>query len=611
MGDISRGKFQQFQKPTLQKWEETATASLKGRPLPTLSRKTYENILIKPLYTKEDVKELSIDKAPAGGLHTRGFESTKSPWHISQRISGAHKQQIYENMMEALSRGQSTISIEASSLASLSHVQQMELFQSLPVHDYALHVLHISLPALSSALEDVDQPVTGIVATDPVANGLESGQFWSDAEKKRWVRSVQKLDRTHPQLQTLLVDVTLYEESGASAVQQLGIALGVAVNYLDLLQAEGWSVEKIISKLVFHFSFSSDFFTEVSKIRAFRALLTTLLSAYDVPPQKVTISGETSRINKSKLDEHVNILRAGNEAFAAVVAGVDYLTISPFTSKRDQKALADRLARNTQLILRDEVQLGRVLDPSGGSFYIESFTHSLIDRSWKYFQQIEGQGGLLHCMKSGEIQQTLHENLNEKKQHIQTRKQSMIGTNIYASLLEDYPNEEVPTTIETYTGERVAPIKRTRFAEEFEQLKIRGYKLAEAGHPPKVGVIALSSLKKHKARVDYVTGVLALAGIKSSISDPCNQPEQIVQYIEKSGLDYYCVCGQDEDYENILLPSLALLKEATPTPIDIAGLLNETSFQRLKEAGISGSIHAKQNILEKMSQLLTIWEARG
>ncbi|WP_335872664.1 methylmalonyl-CoA mutase family protein [Bacillus sp. 2205SS5-2] len=610
MADISAMKNHLFQQITYDEWEEKAEQTLKGKCLSTLNHHTYEQITLKPLYTKGDLASFTVDSMPGQGQQTRSFERNLKPWQVAQKVSGKDKEELYERTVDALSKGQTVLSFDTRALSTLSINELIELFLLLPTTEYPVNLIPSSLTSFAEVVANIKHQVTGVIAVDPLAKSLEGGKLWSSEEKQEWLRAVLNIDEQQPDLQTLLIDTSLYEASGATVVQQLSLALSSAVFYLDMLQQEGWSIEKIFSKLVFHFSVSSQFFLEISKIRAFRGLITTLCKAYDIPSQQVTISAETSSMNKSNLDEYVNILRAGNEAFAAVLAGVDYFTVSPFSNEPSQKDLATRLARNTQLILQDEVQLGKIIDPAGGSYYVEKLTHTLIDESWIIFQQIEKQGGLLEEIKTGTIQQEILAVYANRKHDLETRETTMIGTNIYPNSKDNNVMQPENLSLGSFSGESVTIIQRMVLSEVFEKLRNRGDKLSLSGQKLKAGIIGLSTLKNYKARADYVTGVLELGGIGSVWSEPCHQPADILRFIEESKLDYYCVCGKMEDYVEILLPSLTLLKDSSSITIDVAGLPEEKKFHIFKEAGISGSIHSKQNILEKLDELLKGWEAK-
>jgi methylmalonyl-CoA mutase len=429
--------------------------------------------------------------------------------------------------------------------------------------------------------------IKGVMGFDPI---YENRELFED-----WLEVVKDVDEHLPNLKTIIINSALYHNSGASATQELAYGLSEGVAYIETLQEKGWTIEKIAGKMHFHFSVGSHFFMEIAKIRAFKKLWQEVLSSYGLSEQaiahSVSCSAETSQLNKSTLDPYVNMLRGGGEAFSAVLAGVDYLLVAPFNEVSDEvNAFSERIARNTQLILGEEAHLDKVVDPGGGSYYVEWLSEEVGKLAWKEFQQVDGDGGIFVCLKNGSIHEKINRVRESRIHDLATRKNSMIGTNIYANLEEPF---QAPSS---NVGERLSL--------PFERLRERAHKLARQ---PVAGLIGLGKLKTHKPRADFVKGYLATGGIHVNQSKECFSKEDVLQYVEETRYPYYVVCGTEEEYQE-KLPMLieSIYHIDSKILIDVAGKIpDEHEWVR---SGLNGSIYNKQNILKKVDELLTIWE---
>lgn len=350
---------------------------------------------------------------------------------------------------------------------------------------------------------------------------------------------------------------------------------------------------------------------EIAKLRAFRKLWSTIGNAYEMTldEQAVPISAETSMITKSKLDPYVNILRAGNEAFSAILGGVNLLHVSAFDEiYKETNEFSARISRNIQLLLREEAHLNKVSDPAGGSYYIETLTNELVKKSWELFQLIDRKGGIVEVLQSSWLQQEIKNIRDQRLTDVATRKQSLIGTNVYANLAEQVPyvNKRQSTNV---SSNKVLP--SVRLAEAFENLREHAKGLEETGRAPIAGLICLDKLKHHKARADFVTGFLATGGIKSVWSPECTKLEDIQTFVKETNFSYYCLCGNDEAYEGLNEKIIEWFQGQTSHFIlDIAGKISGEKWIAMKSAGVSDAIYKNQNAIEKLTSLLTLWEVK-
>ena len=208
---------------------------------------------------------------------------------------------------------------------------------------------------------------------------------------------------------------------------------------------------------------------EVAKLRSFRVLWQTVATAYGIENTAVTVSAETSEFTKTALDPYVNILRASNEAFAAIIGGIDYLHITPFDASLSKPtSLSERIARNTQLILKNEAYLNKVTDPAGGAYYAEALTNELVSQAWKLFQEIDKLGGIIKTLETGWIQEKIKQTLQQKIDDVQSGKASIIGVNVYRQREEKqiFPKQSKEKIIPD--GKKVESLPKIRLAKTIE-----------------------------------------------------------------------------------------------------------------------------------------------
>lgn len=457
-------KNETFQTFSLKDWNQKAEEALKGKTINSLNKKTYENITLQPLYTKKDVENKEISSYPGQNDFRRGFSSlgyVSQEWKVSQKVVAHEGESLRENLLSALEKGQSAIAIDADTVDIQNFPVLIEgLFTKYPFCIEMNENQNELLVKLSN-LPDC-QKVTGYIARDPLAEVALNGKKINKEMYDKYADSIQLADTKLPNLRTVLVNTSVYHNAGANAVQELAFALSTGVHHIQQLLDRGINLETIFNKMVFKFSIGENFFMEIAKLRAAKLLWSKVIEAYEVNSNEhnMVISAETSSFTKTIYDSFVNILRAGNEAFAAVLGGIQYLYVSPFNEPEGKPTfLTERIARNTQLILKNEAHLEKVIDPAGGSWYIESLTNELAEKAWELFQQIEEQEGIEKVLETGWISEQIAEIFKEKSQDIFTRKKSVIGTNVYANL-SDSPLEIFESAVYTKKRNSSSPIIR-------------------------------------------------------------------------------------------------------------------------------------------------------
>jgi methylmalonyl-CoA mutase len=609
-----------FPAASIDDWKQKAEETLKGKSVDSISKGTYEDIKLKPLYTKEDLDNQNVSQFPGYEDYRRGVNSlgyVTNEWKVAQTFPAANPNELKSLLDASFEKGQTAISFEVSEqvLAEMSAIlADIYSSYSFSVNAKAYHAELLTTVRDLAAVRGGNQEVSGYIGLDPVALMVEGSQAQKLSDiYDQLAETISQTNEELPNLKTILVDTTPYHNGGANAVQELAIALSTGVQHLQELTERSLSLETILDKLVFKFSIGANFFMEVAKLRAAKLLWSKLTESYGAVSnlQKMVISAETSKFTKTKYDPYVNMLRSGNEAFAAILGGIQYLHVSPFNEPEGNVTVfSDRIARNTQLVLKEEAHLKKVIDPAGGSWYIESLTNELAEKAWALFLEIDAKEGIVSSLRSNWLQDQIAAVKEKRQKDIFTRKQSMIGTNIYANL-QDEPIEVAETNSVVEAGvEAIQPIPQERLALPYETLRGKAEKLTQASVEPSIGLISLGALKYHKARADFITGFAAPGGVKTVKSEEINSFDEAKGFIENTQLSHYCICGTNDQYNEIGLELLKEIKNQYPAlKVYLAGAPeNQADWI---EAGVAEIITVKSNCYGTLTKLLDEMEVES
>ncbi|MGA2992249.1 MAG: acyl-CoA mutase large subunit family protein, partial [Candidatus Korobacteraceae bacterium] len=437
-------------------WEQCLRDAMKGGEISRLYWKTDEEITVKPFYRAEDLKELSQFEG-AGGART-GNE-----WRIRQAIAVADPQQANAAARDAIAGGAEAICFEAvpesGGLRGVA-VQSAEDMRALiaglpratpqqtqprrlpgaPCVPLSFRARQAARPMLLLYLSQLKQPAeaTGSVDFDPLGDLLLEGgsnqpadELFADTARVLRFAAVKA-----PEMRTLAVRGCQISEAGGTVVQELAFALACGVEYLSALGEQGLSTDEVCARIFFVFSTGCNYFFEIAKLRAFRLLWAQAVEQFKPKRSESlepVVESVTSRWSMSIYDDYNNLLRGATGAMSAAIGGCDAIEITPFDAAcQPPDDFSRRLARNTQIILKNEAGLDRVADPAAGSYYIETLTASLAREAWKLFQQVESEGGCLKAIQSGFVQREVNAARKRKDEAIAIRRRVLLGTNQYA-----------------------------------------------------------------------------------------------------------------------------------------------------------------------------------
>ena len=697
--------LQDFPPVSYNDWRKVVETELKGAPFEKrMFTATPEGITLKPIYRSEDAANLPhVGSLPGLAPFARGSSAAgflQHPWDISQAIHCSSAAEFNLAARNSLSRGLNALNMvldmatrhgndpdwakpEDVGCGGLSIATVEDLGKALEGIDLKTVSLFVRsgasampfavlLAALLRKRKQAASGLRGCVEMDPLGVLSHEGslpQSLAGAYREmeaftRWAAAQA------PNLQTICVHSRAWHESGASAVQELAFTLATGVEYLREMNDRDLDANVVGPRVRFAITVGENFFMEIAKLRALRLLWSRAVEAFggNENAQRVCLHVRTSHWNKTVYDAHNNLLRATVEAFAGAVGGCESMQVGAFDEVfRAPDDFSQRLARNTQLVLQKECELTQVIDPAGGSWYVESLTADLAGRAWSLFQEIEKRGGMAAALAAGFPQDAAAATAAEKIKAVRQRRQSIIGANQYANAkekapqvspaepepfhqrrvrqiasyrtsLEDEENERVLDKLAQIIGlkgvdlfegaveaasagatlgeivralrihdhpcEPVRPVQLTRPAVVFEKLRAAAERHAiRTGQPPRVFLCNMGDLKDYKARADFARGFFAAGGYEVVSSGAFATPPEAAIAFAKSEAPVAVICSTDDRYP-VLVPLLtAAIRVQSPRAILILAGFPKEQAQAHKKAGIDEFIHARADAVELLEKI--------
>ncbi|BBX02779.1 methylmalonyl-CoA mutase small subunit [Mycolicibacterium moriokaense] len=526
-------------------------AELGDAPEHLLDSPTYEGFPIRPLYTILD----SQPEAPLPGRwpYTRGSDGlrdVKSGWKVAETFPAPGQVSVTDGngaVLAALTEGTSALILEVGPKGvgadETDRLLEGVFLELVPVVLDAGADYTAAADALLALVTDLDAERRERLSIDLGADPLTAGLSGRSAPSTDEVAAVAaKAVAYGGGVRAITVDGPAFHDRGANASLELAGAIAAGVNYLRLLVEHGISVLDALRQISFRFAADDDQFMTIAKMRAARQLWARVAEVAGTPDAgAATVHAVTSKPMMTQRDPWVNMLRTTVAAFAAGVGGADTVTVHPFDSAipggwpGTSASFARRMARNTQLLLLEESHIGRVLDPGGGSWYIEDLTRELAEQAWKHFQDIESRGGFAAARDhlTAQIAQ-----VSEKRQDdIAHRRTAITGVNEYPNLAETpLPHADPDPAVQ-------------RYAAGFEALRDRSDAyLADHGVRPKVLLLPLGPLAEHNIRTTFAANLLASGGIEAVNPGPLDAAgvAQAVSFAD--GADVAVICGTDTRY---------------------------------------------------------------
>ncbi|MBO4499036.1 MAG: methylmalonyl-CoA mutase small subunit [Bacteroidaceae bacterium] len=606
--------FSEFPPVSTEEWMEKITVDLKGADFEKkLVWRTNEGFKVQPFYREEDLQGLDTTTKPGEFPYKRGTKTDNS-WFVRQKISAKDVKAANAKALDILNKGVDSLSFCCcKGIPSADGLKQ--LLQGICADCVELNFSTSPEESLTLAQElvsyfkgngyDLDK-LRGSISYDPMGFMLRKGVEKDLSLALKIMETLAPLKG----FRFLTVSAGSLSDSGAYCYQELGYALAWGNEYLRSLTEAGAAADVIAKRIQFNFSVSSNYFMEIAKFRAARMLWAKIVEAYkpechcsDKPCDgicrcacKMRINATTSRYNQTLFDPYVNLLRSETEAMSAAIAGVDSITVTPFNAAYDKPDdFSERLARNQQLLLKEESHFDKVIDPAGGSYYVENLTEALAEQAWKLFLSVEDEGGMMALIKAGKVQESVNATNAARHEAAAKRKESLLGTNQFPNIKE-VSEGRAPKCCGCCKGEEnktIATLDGSRLASQFEELRLA---TEASGKRPKVFMLTIGNLAMRQARAQFSGNFFGCAGYEIIDNLGFKTVEDGAEAARKAGADIVVLCSSDDEYAEY---GPAAFKAVGDSAVFvIAGA--PACMEDLKAVGIENYVHIRCNVLETL-----------
>ena len=612
-----------FPAVSTQEWLDKVTADLKGADFnKKLVWKTNEGFDVMPFYRAEDIQGLKTTEVVPGKFpFVRGTKADNN-WFVRQDIVVEDAKAANAKALDILNKGITSLGFKLNK-KDLSPAYIETLLEGIAADCVELNftvctrrsaeLATILTGYFKAKAYDVTK-LQGSINWDGMNAMLLRGKDFEKEELVSLAKATFEAALGLPFYRVLGVNATTLSNAGAFVAQELGYALAWGNEYLSSLVDAGCETSLVAKKIKFNFGVGGNYFMEIAKFRAAKLLWAQIVDAYqgkclrpDCPETvngickcaaKMRIHAQTSEFNKTIFDANVNMLRTQTEAMSATLGGVNSLTVLPYDSiykKGDE--FSERIARNQQLLLKEESHFDKVADPAAGSYYIETLTNNVAEQAWKLFLEIEDNGGFFAAIKAGSVQKAVKETATKRLKAVSSRREVLLGTNQFPNF-----NEAAAAKVEfkneagcgcDHTG--VEKLVAVRAAEEFEALR---FATEAAAKRPKAFMLTIGSLAMRLARAQFSCNFFACAGYEVVDNLGFKTVEEGVAAAQAAGADIIVLCSSDDEYAE-LAPAAFKAIDGKQLFV-VAGA--PACTDDLKAIGIEHFINVKTNVLETLKQ---------
>ena len=598
--------FSAFAPISTEQWEELITKDLKGADYEKkLVWKTMEGINVRPYYRAGDLTKLSLVRSA----------KNDNKWLVRQDFDARENvAEANKEALEVLNKGVESIGFrikeEGIAAADLDILLKDIVLTAVEINftGSCCKVNDLIAMFLRKATVGNTSEIKVSVDYDPLCYLSLHGAFCKD-EKTSFdqLQAAVQAVKDYSRFRTVGVGAHIFHNAGATIVQELAFGLAMGSEYMHRLTEAGLSADLSAQKIKFTFGVGANYFMEMAKFRAARILWSTVAGAYGTKDEKslqMYIHALTSAWNQTVYDPYVNMLRGTTESMSAVLAGVDSLEVLPFDRAfRKPSAFSNRIARNTQIILKEESYFDRIADPAAGSYYIETLTASIAQEAWKLFKQIEEKGGYVAAFKAGFIQEQVKASTQKRDMNIATRREILLGTNQYPNFNEEHRPSNLPQGEAMLSASQTAEVSspslgrvvQYRGAQAFETLR---YATDKSDRQPQVFMLTFGNLAMCRARAQFSSNFFACAGFKVVDNNRFATVEEGVKAALTAKADIIVACSSDDDYAEAV-PQIAALLDGKGILV-VAG--DPACRTDLEAKGITHFISMKSNVLETLKQ---------
>ena len=492
-------------KKTVADWRDLASKELKGRDPDELTWHTPEGIAVKPLYTAADLEGLeAVDGLPGFAPYLRGVRATmyaNRPWTIRQYAGFSTAEESNAFYRKNLAAGQMGLSV-AFDLAThrgydsdhprvvgdvgkagvaIDSVEDMKiLFDGIPLDKMSVSMTMNGavLPTMAAFIVAAEEQgvtpekLSGTIQNDVLKEFMVRNTYIYPPEPSMRIVAdvIEYTAKTMPKFNSISISGYHMQEAGATQVQELAFTLADGLEYARSALARGLAIDAFAPRLSFFFAIGMNFFMEIAKLRAARLLWSRIVAGFEPEdPRSLMLRThcQTSGVSLTEQDPYNNVVRTAFEAMAAVLGG----TQSLHTNALDEAValpteFSARIARNTQLIIAEETGVTHVVDPLGGSYYVEHLTRSIANEAWTLIEEVEALGGMTKAVESGLPKQRIEESAARRQARVDRGEEVVVGVNKYQPETDTRPEQYLDIDNDAVREQQIARLKAVRAARD-------------------------------------------------------------------------------------------------------------------------------------------------
>ena len=628
MSEKNLNLLKDFPPVSTQEWMDKIIADLKGADFEKrLVWRTKEGFNVMPFYRQENLENLKTDKMSPGVFPFVQGTKTDNCWLVRQNINADDAKIANVKALDILNKGVDSLGftlnkekLSAEYIATLLNgirAEVVELNFQICVQRSA-ELAALLTEYFQSKNYDLNN-LCGSINLDPINRMLLKGKKLEENFIAEKLVATVKASNALRGYRVVGVNPLTLSNAGAYIVQELGYALSWGHQYLKLLIDNGIDIATAAKSIKFNFGVSSNYFMEIAKFRAARWLWANIVATYkpecncgddchcmeesglDFCPCacKMKINAQTSYYNMTVFDSSVNMLRSQTEAMSAALGAVDSLVVLPYDSAYKQSDdFSERIARNQQLLLKEESHFDKVTDPAAGSYYIENLTNMIAQAAWNLFVETEDAGGFFKAVQRGDVQNKINETAQERLKDLATRKEILLGTNQFPNFTEKTDGKierSDESTTHSSCNEGTPTFNSVRQAIDFEQLRLA---VERAPKTPKAFMLTIGNLAMRLARSQFSSNFFACAGYEIIDNNGFNSIEEGIIAAQKANADLIVLCSSDEEYADI---APAAFKAINGKQIFVVAGAPQC-MNDLQKLGIENFINVKTNVLEALKE---------
>ena len=592
--------FDMFSPVSPEEWRAKAEVDLKGADFEKkMVWRTDEGFNVQPLYRGVDIKDFkTIDSLPGEYPYVRGTR-TNNDWHARQEIDAADVKEANAKALDVLNKGITSLGFKLHDDFNLD-VLLDGIYTDIAQVNFAVcpnKVVEFAkvLVAYLEKKGTADKFVGSIDFNPYKATFKKGKKFEGIAEV---AAELLKVVAPVKGLRVLSVNSEMLSNAGAYIYQELGYALSWGNEWMAQLTDAGFSADEVASRIKFNMGISTIYFMELAKFRAARMLWAQIVKQYN--PQcdcacKMVVHATTSRYSQTMFDSYVNMLRSQTQAMSAALASVDEITVTPFDAPyKKSDEFSERIARNQQLLLKEESHLDKVVDPAGGSYYIEELTMSLAQVAWKLFLETEDKGGFKAAVESYDVTNAVNASANARFDKVAKRREQLLGTNQFPNFTEVSDGKKALTCCCACACEmeESAPVlNNKRLASQFEDLR---QATENAAHTPVVFMLTIGNLAMRLARAQFSDNFFGCAGYKLIDNNGFNTVEEGVEAAVAANADVVVLCSSDAEYPELIPGAIKALNGRAEF------VLAGPETDEFKALGVTNFINVRTNVLSTL-----------